>query len=116
MPHGLENLQREVGLLFASHVWTTTVSSQTLIAAPSSGKAITIRYVACGQSAVTGLLRITANTTAGSNYFNYNQSGPHSEAALIPLADAEGAYLHMTAGGGNGFIRLYYSIRVTSGT
>lgn len=114
--YGLEMLQREHGLLFASHVWTTTVASQTLIAAPSSGKAIVLRYVAIAQSAAAGAVHITANTTAGTNYFNYNQTGAHDELALIPLGDAEGAYLHMAAGGGAGFIRVYYSIRITSGT
>ena len=68
------------------------------------------------QSAVTGAVHITANTTAGSNYYNYNQDGPHTELALITLGENEPAVLHMAAGGGAGFIRVYYSVALVSGT
>lgn len=116
MSLNLAHLDREVGLIMASHVWTTTVSSQTLVAAASSGKAYTLRYIAVGASAGVGNVHITPNTTAGSVVWYYNQTGPHSEEALIRLEDAEGMYLHAAAGVGSGFIRVYYSVRQTSGT
>ena len=116
MPMGLVQLQREVGLQLASHVWTTTVASQTLIAAPSAGKAITLHYLTYHQSAAAGLVHIAANTTAGTTYWTYNGATPNEELALIKLGDAEGAYLHMAATGGAGYIRAYYSIRKTTGT
>ncbi len=116
MPMGLWELSRQVPIQLASYYWTTTVSSQSLVAAPSSGEAITIHYIACHQSAAAGILHITPNTTAGSSYFVYNGTGPHEELALIPLANAEAMELHMAATGGAGFIRVYYSIRTTTGT
>lgn len=116
MSFQLEELNRQVGLQLATHVWTTTVASFQLIAAPGAGKSTWIHYVACHQSAAAGNLHLTYNTTAGTNFFNYPATGPHTEETLIKLDANQSVEAHMAATGGAGFIRVYYSTRQASGT
>lgn len=110
MGYELVALSRETGLMFASHVWTTTVASQTLFAAPGSGRALRLHYVAIHQSAAAGLSHISAGTTAATTYYTYNATGPHSEMTLITTGENEALSLHMAATGGAGFIRIYASV------
>ncbi len=116
MSFALEELNRQVGLRLATHVWTTTVSSQSLVATPGANKAIWIHYIALHQSAAAGLLHLAHTTTTGTTFYTYNGTGPFAEEALIKLDANVPVELHMAAGGGAGFIRLYYSIRQAGGT
>ena len=116
MPHGLVLLSRETGVSLATHVWTTTVASQTLIAAPGTGRALRLHYIAVHQSAAAGLLHLSNNTTAAAANWTYNAAGPHTEESLITMAENEPISLHMAATGGAGFIRVYYSIVPLNGS
>lgn len=115
MGYSLEQLARDGGLQLATHVWGTTVASFALIAAPSTGKSIRLRYISVGASAA-GSVRITTATAAGTAYWMYTGGYPYCEEAFIDLDAATGAFLSATAGVGNGFIRVYYSINRVSGT
>lgn len=115
MSFQFEELNRQVGIRLATHVWTTTVASFQLIAAPGAGKRTVIHYVACHQSAVTGNLHLGYSTTAGTSVFSYNASGPTVEEAYIFLDANQPAETHMAAGGGAGYLRVYYSTRQASG-
>lgn len=116
MSFQLEELNRQVGIQLATHVWTTTVASFQLIAAPGAGKAVWIHYIAVHQSAAAGNLHLGYATTSGTSFFSYNGTGPHAEETLIRLDANQPAETHMAATGGAGFIRAYYSIRQASGT
>lgn len=116
MPHEMMTLARESGLSLATHVWTTTVASHALIAAPGSGRALRLHYISIHQSTAAGLSRIVAGTTAATNYWNYTASGPHTELALITLGENEPASLFAAATVGNGNIRVYYSVVPLNGS
>lgn len=116
MSFQLEELHRQVGLQLATHVWTTTVASFQLIAAPGAAKCIMIHYVACHQSAAAGNLHLGYTTTAGTSFFTFNGTGPHAEETFIKLDANLPVEQHMAATGGAGFLRVYYSIRQASGT
>lgn len=112
----LENLNREFGVQLASISWTTTVSSTTLIAAPSSGKEIVLRYIVCSASGTGIPVRITTGTTADPGVYTMPAGGNLIEEALIRCGDAKGLSVHAAATIGNGCIRAYYTIGQTSGT
>lgn len=117
MGYSLESLARDGGLSYATHIWNTTVASFALIAAPSAGKSIRLRYISTGASALgTSNTRLTTGTTAATTYWQYPLTLPIVEDAFIDLDDGVGASLFAGQGTGNGFIRVYYSINRTSGT
>lgn len=112
----LHELSRQQGVQVATHVWTTTVASFALIAAPSTNRAIQLVYVVAHQSAAAGLLHFSNGTTAATTHWTYNAAGPHSEEAKITCDAATGLTLHLAATGGAGFVRVYYSTVVAGGT
>lgn len=116
MPHEMVTLAREMGLSLATHIWTTTVASQTIIAAPGVGRALRLHYVSIHQSAAAGLTHLGAGTTAATTYYTYNAAGPHTELALITMGENEPLSMHMAASGGAGFLRIYYGVVALNGS
>lgn len=108
------------GLAYASISWTATVASLQLIAAPSTGKTIDIRWIYAYQSAV-GSVQLFNGTAAASSspiwYWPGANGNPVAEEAAISGAD--GAAVAMNTGngyaGGNGVLRVYYRIIPTTG-
>lgn len=115
MSYDLEALKREVGIQLASHVWGTTVTTQALIATPGAGKFIRLRYISVAASA-PGSVRITTGTSLATAYYVYPGAFPYCEEILSDLDTNTAATLFCTAGVGNGFIRVYYSIERSTGT
>lgn len=111
----LEYLNREVGIQLATHVWTTTVSSTALIAAPGSGKEIVLRYMVSMASGNIPL-RLTVGTTADNQIYTQAVPGINVSEEKIHCGDNKGVSVFAAAGIGNGCIRAYYSIGLTSGT
>jgi hypothetical protein len=119
MSYQLMNIAKEEGLQLATHVWSTTVASQLLIAAPGATKCIWLRYIVTGaSSSSSGTIaeRLTNGTTAGTTYWQYPLAAALSEEAHIKFGANEPASLFVASGTGNGFIRVYYSIKQDSGT
>jgi hypothetical protein len=108
------------GLLYASISWSATVASLQVIAAPSTGKTIELRWLYAYQSAA-GSVQLFNGTAAASSspiwYWIGGNGNLVAEEAAISGADGQAIAMNTgnSYGGGNGVMRAYYRVVPSSG-
>lgn len=116
----MRTMQDIAGLVYASISWSATTVSTQLVAAPSTGKLVSLRWLYVYQSAF-GSVQLFSGTAAASSapiwYWPGANGNPVAEEAFINGSDGQGIVMNTgnSYGGGNGVLRAYYCIIPNSG-